>query len=77
MLIFKTETFKFSKKDQEGFSYLSYLMDRYEYGGGKIRRYTFDNYIQIEIDHIIETDEEKEYQDYKKDLTNFSDSDIL
>lgn len=75
MLIIKTDRYTFSAKETDGFDFVSYILDKYEWGGGKVDLSYRDGLTIIDVDYIIETDEIEDFQKYL--LTKEEPSDII
>lgn len=70
MLIIKTDTYTFSAKDTEGFAFTNYMMDTYELGGAKVESHNYgDGLIHLSISYTLETDEIKDFNDWKIEKT--------
>lgn len=75
MLIIKTDRYTFSAKETDGFDFVSYILDKYEWGGAKVDLSYRDGLTIIDVDYIIETDEIEDFQKYL--LTKEEPSDII
>lgn len=75
MLIVKTDRYTFSAKETDGFDFVSYILDKYEWGGAKVEMSYREGLAIIDVDYIIETNEIEDFQNYL--LTKEEPSDII
>lgn len=75
MLMIKTDKYTFSTKEVDGYAFIKYMQDKYEWGGGQVNVYTDDGLTHVYIEHFIETDEIEDFQKYL--LTIEESNDII
>ncbi len=75
MLMIKTDKYTFSTKEMDGYAFINYMQDKYEWGGAQVNVYTDEGLTHVYIEHFIETDEIEDFQKYL--LTKEEPSDII
>lgn len=73
MLMIKTDKYTFSTKETDGYAFIKYMQDKYEWGGGQVNVYTDEGLTHVYVEHIIETDEIEDFQKYLLTIEKTSD----